>query len=185
MTARRAFTLIELLVVIAVLTILTALLLPAVQKVRDAADRAKCQNNLKQIGLALHYYHDAHGRLPAPRPIPDLYSSFGSTTTNVWGAWMVRVLPYIEQDSVARECLDRTTFLTVGSNRKLVIFNCPSDPRGLTSYGSSGQYADAATTSYLGVTGNNENQWGDASNGVFWTGTFNAPGQGNRGTKFL
>jgi hypothetical protein len=98
---------------------------------------------------------------------------------------MVRILPYIEQDSVARECLDRTTFLTVGSNRKLVMYNCPSDPRGLTSYGSSGPYADAATTSYLGVTGNNETTWGNATNGVFWTGTIVTAGQGNRGTRLL
>ena len=183
--SRRGFTLIELLVVVAVIAVLIGLSLSAVQKVREAAARAKCQNHLKQIGLALHAYHDAHGRLPMPRPVPDLWTSYGSTTTNVWGAWMVRILPAVEQDAIARECLDRATFFTVGSNRRLAIYSCPSDPRGLTSYGSSGQYADAATTSYLGVTGNDENPWGNASNGVFWTGTITTAGQGNRGTKFL
>jgi prepilin-type N-terminal cleavage/methylation domain-containing protein/prepilin-type processing-associated H-X9-DG protein len=189
MTRRQGFTLIELLVVIAIIAVLIGLLLPAVQKVREASARSKCQNNLRQLGIALHAYHDAVGHFPTPRPINPTNWQSGQATSYDWrvlpvttetaGGWMFRILPFVEQGNLHTPLatVTVTTQVPVVINaiggKQVKIFQCPSDPRSGTL--SPGGYA---LTSYVGVSGNDE--WvesgragSNARNGVFAVHSWN------------
>jgi prepilin-type N-terminal cleavage/methylation domain-containing protein len=125
--SRRAFTLIELLVVIAIIAVLIGLLLPAVQKVREAASRMKCQNHLKQLGLAAHNFENANGRLPS-------YYDRISGVNTVKEQGFVMLLPYLEQSALF-DSFGKPIFLATGNNFKglggggvVSVFACPSDP---------------------------------------------------------
>ncbi len=154
-TLRKGFTLIELLVVIAIIAILIGLLLPAVQKVREAAARTQCLNNLKQLALALHAYHDARGKLPTSRSTP-LAVGQPSTSFSVHA----QILPYIEQQNLYNTInfsdLDNAPENKLAYAATVKTFICPSDPgvdqvpagNGLTNY-----RVNEGSSVYYGIPG--------------------------------
>ena len=157
---RSAFTLIELLVVIAIIAVLIGLLLPAVQKVREASARMSCANNLKQIGLGIHNHHDTLGRLPPGGANDQPPFGIDAPNSGHWGSsWMVYILPYIEQDNLfklwqftGQSGAFNATNNAAANNVEIKTYFCPSSP--LPHFKATNQGAAVASLSnYVGISG--------------------------------
>jgi prepilin-type N-terminal cleavage/methylation domain-containing protein/prepilin-type processing-associated H-X9-DG protein len=158
---RRGFTLIELLVVIAIIAILIGLLLPAVQKVREAAARSKCTNSLKQIGLAMHQYNDTYGTLP-----PGHVTTLAGNAPNPGWSWATLILPFMEQTALYN-LINPDTTGNVGApganallQTPLSILRCPSDSgtpinTALNNYGTSNYVVNREVVGPGRTNGNN------------------------------
>lgn len=179
---RRGFTLVELLVVIAIIGILVALLLPAVQAAREAARRMQCSNNLKQIGLALHNYHDTYKTFPQGNVVRVTGPNTPPPRGDGW-TWHARILPFLEQSALYDKVshvigtdiggTNNAEQVLAGRTTRLTVFQCPSHPTGVQNPSKDGYQL----STYNGVCGSstfNDDQLDQATdlgyrgNGIFF-----------------
>jgi prepilin-type N-terminal cleavage/methylation domain-containing protein/prepilin-type processing-associated H-X9-DG protein len=170
---RSAFTLIELLVVIAIIGTLIGLLLPAVQRVRESAARMSCQNNLKQVGLGLHNYHDANQAFPPSYVATVPFSDGATDTTPGWG-WAAYLLPYIDQDNLFRQLnLKHPVQNSPAIQTMVKVYLCPSDLTPSSAFAVPDAFGSpiclAAPSSYAACVGGDESGTADATGqGIFY-----------------
>jgi len=194
---KKGFTLIELLVVIAIIAVLIGLLLPAVQKVRDAASRLRCQNNMKQIGLALHNYHDTNQKFPAGA-YNYRVNATSEKDSRLWKSWLAQVLPFVEQTNLDNDVQAKAAgalplpsempygnavwdawypwetnnrYLALGT--PLSVFKCTADGRqdlATVVPGNPGSppTLKVAFTGYVAVSGPDYLAWSKAPSGSFY-----------------
>lgn len=164
--SRLAFTLIELLVVIAIIAVLIALLLPAVQQAREAARRTQCKNHLKQIGLALHNYHDTYNRFPSGY----VQVNLADPATHVRHGWGSMILPYVDQAPLYATLLFSLDGPQAPWKNELPAWKCPSDPdtQGMATWDSSTN-GSCGGTSLLGSCTQPDQATCTAQVGCVWT----------------
>ncbi len=161
------FTLIELLVVIAIIAILIALLLPAVQQAREAARRSTCKSSLKQLGIALHNYHDTHSVFP--------YGSFDSGGYHRRDTWMQQTLPFIEQGNMYEQYADWNGQWVMDTppaikDLPIALLQCASDPAGPALGGGGGTRSggDGFQGNYVTCVGDGAHSWSSNNSGMFY-----------------
>jgi len=177
---RHAFSLIELLVVIAIIGLLIALLLPAVQKIRETAARMRCTNNLRQLGIGMHSYHGANGQFPSAGWGWGWVGEPMRIGINQPGGWVYSILPFIEQENLFRMPADSAN----RNSTPIAYLLCPSrrpvqaypNPNGYTYYNAPVASVTVARTDYAACSGTNADQWSpgpsslaEGDSPTFWT----------------